>query len=41
VQVLIDVAKEREPGRENKNSNNRRDTEERDQEAFGSIGEWF
>ena len=41
VQVLIDIAKEWERGRENKNSNSCRDTEERDEDAFGSIGEWF
>jgi len=41
MQVLIDIAKERERGRKNKNSNSRRDTEERDQDAFGSIVGWF
>ena len=41
MQVLIDIAKKRESGRENKDSNGRRDTEEQDQDAFASIREWF
>ena len=41
VQVLINIAKKRERGRENKNSNSPHDTKDGDEDAFGSIGEWF
>jgi hypothetical protein len=37
VQVLIDIAKERESGRENKDAKSRSQTEEQDEGEFSSI----
>jgi hypothetical protein len=41
MEVLIDIAKEREGGRENEDSNSRRNTEQQDQDAFAPVREGF
>ena len=41
MQVLINIAKERECSRENKDPSSRRDTEDQDQDTFAPIRERF
>jgi hypothetical protein len=41
MQILIDIAKERKRGRENDDTNSRRNTEEQDQDAFAPVREGF
>jgi hypothetical protein len=41
MQVLIDIVKERERGRENKNPSSRRETEEQDHDTLAPIRERF